>query len=37
MEHVYTLMKKDSYSRFLRSEQYKRLLDQSQTHYTKKR
>ncbi|XP_060552798.1 uncharacterized protein LOC132714078 isoform X2 [Ruditapes philippinarum] len=37
MEHVYALMKKDSYSRFLRSDQYNQLLDKSQTHYTKKK
>ncbi|XP_052266133.1 uncharacterized protein LOC127868406 isoform X2 [Dreissena polymorpha] len=37
MEHVYALMKKDSYVRFLRSDQYKLLIERSQSVFTKKR
>ncbi|XP_052766962.1 regulator of G-protein signaling 6-like isoform X4 [Mya arenaria] len=37
MEHVYGLMKKDSYTRFIRSDQYKQLLEKSQTVFAKKR
>ena len=37
MEHVYALMKKDSYTRFIRSEEYNLLMQDAQSHFTKKR
>ena len=37
MEHVYALMKKDSYTRFIRSEEYNLLMQDAQCHFTKKR
>ena len=37
MEHVYALMKKDSYTRFIRSEEYNILMQGAQSLFTKKR
>ncbi|OWF49799.1 regulator of G-protein signaling 11-like isoform X2 [Mizuhopecten yessoensis] len=37
-EHIYNLMKKDSYARYLRSDHYKQLLTQAKQHpFTKKK
>ncbi|XP_060081758.1 regulator of G-protein signaling 7-like [Ylistrum balloti] len=37
-EHIYNLMKKDSYARYLRSDHYKQLLVQAKQHpFTKKK
>ncbi|KAK3091355.1 hypothetical protein FSP39_019219 [Pinctada imbricata] len=36
-EHVYLLMKKDSYTRYLRSEQYKKLLEKAHSQPIKRR
>ncbi|ESP04040.1 hypothetical protein LOTGIDRAFT_110451 [Lottia gigantea] len=36
-EHIYTLMKKDSYPRFLRSDHYKTLLSNALTPFSKKK